>query len=136
VHVGNTRKDLNSPAETYVRGAEAHRDKPSRLEAIAYALEVSTAVANLAVAPALLSLMLKYGAIIPAVAAGIILTLLMAAGALSAWALGKHRLHGHFLGSYALALASADDKASPEGIALTTILPLIYIAGLVQSTVE
>jgi len=119
-----------------VGGAEAQRGKPSRLEAIAYALEVSTAVANLAVAPALLSLMLKYGAIIPAIAAGIILTLLMAAGALSAWALGKHRLHGHFLGSYALALALVVDKASPEGVALTTIIPLIYIAGIAQSTVE
>jgi len=119
-----------------VGAAEANRGKPSRLEAIAYVFEVSTAVANLAVAPALLSLMLKHGAIIPAVVAGIMLTLLMAAGALSARALGKHRLHGHFLGSYALALASAVDKASPEGIALTTIIPLIYIAGIAQSIVE
>jgi len=120
-----------------VGGAEAHRGKPiSRLTAIAYALEVSTAVANLAVAPALLSLLLKYGAIIPAVVAGIILALLIAAGAFSAWALGKHRLHCYFLGSYALALASAAKQASPEGILLTTILPTIYIAGIAHSITE
>jgi len=117
-------------------GAETHRGKPSRLEAIAHALHVSAAAATLAVLSAILSFMLKYGAIMPAVAAGIIITLLMVAGALSAWALGKHRLHSYSLGSYALALASVADKASPEGILLTTIIPLIYIAGLAQSTVE
>jgi len=116
--------------------AEAHWGKPSRLEAIAHALHVSVAAANLAVVPAILSLILKYGAIIPAVAAGIILALSIAAGALSTWTLGKHKLHGYFLGSYALALASLAEKASPEGIALTTIIPLIYIAGIAQSIVE
>jgi len=129
-------KDLNGPAEAHVGGAEARRSKPSRLEAIALALGVSVATANLSVAPAILSLMLKYGAIIPAVAAGIILALFIAPGILSAWALGRHGLHGYFLGSYALALASAVDKASPEGVALTTIIPLIYIAGIAQSIVE
>jgi len=116
--------------------AEAHRGKLSRLEAIAHALHVSAAAANLAVVPAILSFMLKYDAIIPAVAVGMILALFIAAGALSTWTLGKHRLHGHFLGSYALALASLAEKASPEGLLLTTILPIIYIAGIVRSITE
>jgi len=119
-----------------VGGAEARRGKPSRLEAIAHALHVSVATANLSVVSAILSFMSKYGAVIPAAAAGIILALSIAAGALSAWALGKHRLHGHFLGSYALALTSVADKASHEGILLTTILPIIYIAGIAQSITE
>jgi len=119
-----------------VGAAEAHRGKPSRLETIAHALHVSVAAANLAVVPAMLNFMSKYGVTVPAVAAGIILALFIAAGALSAWALGKHRLHGHFLGSYALALASLAEKASPEGILLTTILPIIYIAGIARSITE
>jgi len=94
------------------------------------------ATANFSVVPAILSFMSKYGVTVPAVAAGIILALFIAPGILSAWTLGRHRLYGYFLGSHALALASADDKASPEGIALTTIIPLIYIAGIAQSTVE
>jgi len=129
-------KDLNGLAEAHVGGEEAHRGKPSRLEAIAYAFYVSVAVANLAVVPAILSFVLKYGVAVPAVAVGIILALSIAAGALSAWTLGKHRLHGHFLGSYALALASIADKASPEGILLTTILPITYIAGIAHSITE
>jgi len=117
-------------------GAETHRGKPSRLEAIAHALGVSVAAANLSVVPAILNFMSKYGVAVPAVVAGIILALSIAAGALSTWTLGNHKLHGYFLGSYALALASLAEKASPEGILLTTIIPLIYIAGIAQSIVE
>jgi len=119
-----------------VGGAEAHRGKPSRLEAIAHALHVSVAAANLSVVPAILNFMSKYGVAVPAVVAGIILALSIAAGALSTWTLGKHKLHGHFLGSYVLALASVADKANPEGILLTTILPIIYIAGIAHSITE
>jgi len=98
-----------------VGAAEARRGKPSWLEAIAFALGVSVATANLSVVPAMLSSMLKYGAIVPAVVAGIILALFIAPGILSTWTLGRHRLHGYFLGSYALTLALVVDKASPEG---------------------
>ena len=117
-------------------GAEARRGKPSRLETIALALGVSVATANLSVVPAMLNFMSKYGVTVPAVAAGIILALFIAPGILSAWTLGRHRLHGYFLGSYALALALVVDRASPEGILLTTILPIIYIAGIAHSIVE
>jgi len=119
-----------------VGGTEARRGKPSRLETIALALGVSVATANLSVVPAIRNFMSKYGVTVPAVAAGIILALFIAPGILSAWTLGRHRLHGYFLGSYALALASLAEKASPEGILLTTIIPLIYIAGIAHSITE